>query len=700
MECGAKRGSTWVDEPIRTLEGDELNFSHVAIQLAQLVSDSHSSQASLVFGLTGRWGSGKTSLIEMTCDVLRSTRGADGWKIVHFTPWSTHGSEAMLEEFYSTISPALPKSAKEAIKRNAGRLLSVGIHGLRFLPAGGDAIAGIAQDLLVPSVEANWHSFFEEMCQKLIKDKVRVLVVVDDVDRLQRDELVSLLKVVRLLGRFPGLCYLLAYDEETLFWNLQHADLGVDGVSGARLFMEKIVQYSVPVPPLLRSQVLQRLSAGFSSIADDLDLRDLISDQRLGEAVDAFESQLVTPRSIDRFLAQAKLYVSMHDAREISVVDLILLTFIRLQFPETFDRLTAWKWRLTSRVSLFRARNEEDPDWRELVQGLSRAGQDDAMAVLGIVFPKVVGSVGGSAPCASSADYFDRYFVHTVPADDVPDVKIAEALAEACLPESNATSMAGLLTQSSAERSDLAVKKLAAHWEVRRSQDGVTELIRSIVRCRPGLSDAGDSGQSLINVKSRLDRWLVLVLASAHERKHSVKIAEILSEGLDLTTRLRLLFSATESQRREATSSGAEIRVPSPGLHKAVREASCEALAHAIEHLREGDQADTKFPIEFYLSFVAELGDAEEGRRKVAKCLGSGSTIEDLAARCIVLNMVADSNAPELGPMNVGVFQSFAPGFATRVVQDYFSRGSTDVSWDNRRRVARVCVPDLQSTSP
>lgn len=83
-----------------------------------------------------------------------------------------------------------------------------------------------------------------------------VLVVVDDGDHLQHFERVSLLRVVRLLGRFPGVSYLLAYEEQTLLSNLRTTELGVGSRTDARLFLEKVIQYPVAVPPLLRRQVL------------------------------------------------------------------------------------------------------------------------------------------------------------------------------------------------------------------------------------------------------------------------------------------------------------------------------------------------------------------------------------------------------------------------------------------------------------
>lgn len=80
-----------------------------------------------------------------------------------------------------------------------------------------------------------------------------ILVVVDDLDRLTAEELLAAFKLVRLVGRFPHVHYMLSYDEHTLIVLLDHTDLvsasderrGLDD-------LEKIVQVRIDMP-LLRA---------------------------------------------------------------------------------------------------------------------------------------------------------------------------------------------------------------------------------------------------------------------------------------------------------------------------------------------------------------------------------------------------------------------------------------------------------------
>jgi len=183
----------------------------------------------------------------------------------------------------------------------------------------------------------------------LAKLETPILVVVDDIDRLQPSELLDLLKVVRLLGRFPGVDFLLAYDEQTLVETLQDPVRGQVSPARARAFMEKIVQYPLSMPPLLTSKIVKLLDTGLTEILTLQRVEESFDKNRFGRIVlGTMPSQLSTPRAIERFLAQVREQFRIHDLGEMNDVDLILATFLRVQFPDLFGKLQRWKNELTT----------------------------------------------------------------------------------------------------------------------------------------------------------------------------------------------------------------------------------------------------------------------------------------------------------------------------------------------------------------
>ncbi|MBM4570413.1 hypothetical protein GS489_08575, partial [Rhodococcus hoagii] len=100
---------------------------------------------------------------------------------------------------------------------------------------------------------------FTKISNAIRKTGKNILVIVDDIDRLHSDELLSVMKAVRLLGRFDGVHYLLSYDEQTLLGVLEQTDLAGNSRPRARDYLEKIVQYPFTLPPLQESHLADEL---------------------------------------------------------------------------------------------------------------------------------------------------------------------------------------------------------------------------------------------------------------------------------------------------------------------------------------------------------------------------------------------------------------------------------------------------------
>lgn len=71
----------WRDDPIHEVRQDRLGRATFAENSARLIRDTHSAMSSVVYGLEGPWGSGKSSVISMINSFL--TGPADSqWRVV------------------------------------------------------------------------------------------------------------------------------------------------------------------------------------------------------------------------------------------------------------------------------------------------------------------------------------------------------------------------------------------------------------------------------------------------------------------------------------------------------------------------------------------------------------------------------------------------------------------------------------------
>ena len=96
------------DTPIEDVSGDKLNWGRYAGLLANGIKNADVSRASVVIGLQGDWGSGKSSLKNLVLQRLR----LDGWDeehILEFDPWLIQSAEQIAERFFIELAERVGK---------------------------------------------------------------------------------------------------------------------------------------------------------------------------------------------------------------------------------------------------------------------------------------------------------------------------------------------------------------------------------------------------------------------------------------------------------------------------------------------------------------------------------------------------------------------------------------------------------------
>lgn len=98
------------DTPIKAREQDLIGRTPFAERLADILK-SAAGPESLVIGLYGPWGSGKTSVINLVENALsrKDDDGKAGVSVVRFEPWNYLTSEQLLAQFLKEVGSALDK---------------------------------------------------------------------------------------------------------------------------------------------------------------------------------------------------------------------------------------------------------------------------------------------------------------------------------------------------------------------------------------------------------------------------------------------------------------------------------------------------------------------------------------------------------------------------------------------------------------
>ncbi len=420
--------------------------------VANRVDSCVDGQGSTVFGLVGPWGSGKTTLLK---DVVGQL--GKNWTTVWFSPWSVADVGSITAEFVSALSEAFPQAT--SLKKKLTTYSRFGAPMLKMIPVVGGTASALATDVISEMTKRPaWHSEFGTLSDDIAAQHKRVLVIVDDVDRLDGDELRSLLRVVRLLGRFTNVHYLLAYDQATV-----DGVLNATGMSGeSSEFMEKIVQYPFEVPPVptvVRRRwsraILDAVSpVGEVSGAEHVeDREDLVRILALG---------LETPRAAERLKEQMLSLNSLLAEAEVDALDFTALTWLRIAHHQVWDHI-----RLNSLDYLSWREGdagETQTKRMECIESLVTRGHARPVqeAVTYLFKPAGLGAgFSGRQGRMRLSRYFDRYFQVGLADDDVSERRTQNALRlldSDVVGSQDAEELKQILLGSDGERSSLALE--------------------------------------------------------------------------------------------------------------------------------------------------------------------------------------------------------------------------------------------------
>jgi predicted KAP-like P-loop ATPase len=225
-----------VDTPIEDPNDDLLNRALFVERLKKEIV-GFDLPDNYVYLLSGEWGEGKTSVINLLQRKLEQD-----CILVRFEPWAYSTPNTLLRAFYDELLGQLHEryfvpQLKEFIRRYL-RLSSV------------QASASIF-DLAI-STEDSTLSESRLAIQNVITTlEKRLIIVIDDLDRLELNELLEVLRVVRVHANFQHVTFILVGDEKRMAWELgklSDQTNDTDRRCYGREYLEKFVQKFIPLP--------------------------------------------------------------------------------------------------------------------------------------------------------------------------------------------------------------------------------------------------------------------------------------------------------------------------------------------------------------------------------------------------------------------------------------------------------------------
>lgn len=170
--------------------------------------------------------------------------------------------------------------------------------------------------------------------RKLAEQKVAVVVLIDELDRIEDDEVRAVAQLVKAVGEIEGLSYLVAYDADRVTEALGRGEGDVRKMSGAH-YLEKIIQLPIPLRPLFTEDVEALIRAEIDY--HDVTLpEDLSNDER--DLFDQIKREISTPRDVKR-LVGAFAILQQATRGEISDIDVLAYAWITIKAPALREKL-------------------------------------------------------------------------------------------------------------------------------------------------------------------------------------------------------------------------------------------------------------------------------------------------------------------------------------------------------------------------
>lgn len=294
-----------------------------AESIVKRLLDTDLINESFAVGITSEWGAGKTTFLRL----LKETIGSKA-NIVEFNPWMCRTPEQVTNDFFSSLSHQLSKrysSLSRPIEQYAKYLNTIKIRAFSF----------VSINLSKTILEGNLFDRKRNLSEKFSRLDKPIVVIIDDIDRLEKDEVFEVLRLIRNTADLSNVIYLVAYDKNYVTSVLNDKK----NIQYASNYLEKIFQIEIQLPLVSDDSIWTTLIVELEKqlIKEKIDFKFCLDDQQLILKI------LNTYRRAKRFARLFSLNYSYLKGRESSVElewrDVFWLDLLQMYNKRIYDTL-------------------------------------------------------------------------------------------------------------------------------------------------------------------------------------------------------------------------------------------------------------------------------------------------------------------------------------------------------------------------
>jgi len=440
------------DRPIDSEDQDLLGRASFSKQLGKTIYECNGEDG-LVIGLFGKWGTGKTSVINMAVNEINKLAENDNNKplIMKFAPWNYSDKDNLISLFFNSLKNKINISGNDELQKKIGKALSDysgAFDALSIVPVVGSGVAVVLKTLAQAQgaslmQDADLDKTREVLEKELITAKQKIIIVIDDIDRLTNSQIRDVFQLVKQVADFPNVIYVLSMDREVV----RSALAEVHNIDGNE-YLEKIIQVPFELPELRRSKLQEIFFAKLDKILNNLPGKvELDMDYWRNVFRNCIEPYINTLRDVNRLINTFQFRYGML-YQETSFEDMVGITTLEVFEPKLYQWICNNKDAVCGGIMHgFLQNGNQKSDYRKLYHDefvSLKINPDFAIKCVSTMFPvfakdvneyqygyQTISNIRGNMRVAQETR-FESYFML-----DFEDIKVSRNIINICISELN-----------------------------------------------------------------------------------------------------------------------------------------------------------------------------------------------------------------------------------------------------------------------
>ncbi|MBR6178778.1 MAG: hypothetical protein IKQ70_13010 [Bacteroidales bacterium] len=314
------------DMPKEDANDDTFNRKIFVQDSVNKILNTDTSKGAFSFGIVSPWGTGKTSFMNFMKENIIKGRNEE-CIIIDFNPWLYAHNSNLITLFFDELS--------KNIKPLDSTLASDFIDYSKILSSIGTPetkLASTIVDLISPpSKLGDKISAINNSIKKIGK---KIVVFVDDIDRLDSNEIMEVLKLIRNISNFPYMYFIVAYDKEYLLNCIK------DKTHNKELdYAEKVFQIEFVLPQIDKTTIKDAIyesTTKFLAEEDKEEFKKLIyHNDNVFAKKNIINDNITNIRDVKRIVNSFKSSYSKLKG-EIDVNDLFVLEILKNKYPTVY----------------------------------------------------------------------------------------------------------------------------------------------------------------------------------------------------------------------------------------------------------------------------------------------------------------------------------------------------------------------------